>query len=84
MAAMRGFGNHTSIPRPIAIGLIAVALAVSGMIGWKLLAPPPDPTAGMSEEQQKAEIQRRVRQTGQKILTDRLLGSKAGLSGATK
>jgi hypothetical protein len=77
--------DRASIPMPVVIGVIVVVLGVIGFVGWKMLAPPPDPAAGMSEEQRQAAIQERVQKTGQKILMDKMMGNqKPGLSGATK
>lgn len=69
---------------PVVIGLIVVVLGVLGFVGWKMFAPPPDPAAGMSPEQQKAEIQRRVKQTGQQLIMDKITGNNSGLKGTTK
>lgn len=77
-------GKSASVPTPVVIGLIVVLLGVLGFAGWKLFGPAPDPAAGMSAEQRQAEVQRRVQQTGQKVLMDRMMGNKPGLSGATK
>jgi hypothetical protein len=77
-------GGGMSLPMPVVIGLIVVALGVVGFVGWKMFAPPPDPAAGMSPEQRRSEVQRRVQQTGQKIFMDRMMGNNSGLKGATK
>jgi hypothetical protein len=74
-----------AVPMSVVIGLIIVALGVVGFVGWKMFAPPPDPAAGMSPEQRQAAIQKRVQQTGQKMMMDKMMGNqKPGLTGATK
>ena len=77
-------GKSASVPTSVVIGLIVVILCVLGFAGWKLFGPSPDPAAGMSAEQRQAAVQRRVQQTGEKLLMDHMMGNKPGLSGATK
>jgi hypothetical protein len=83
--AKKAVTGGKTVPTPVVIGLIVVALGVVGFVGWKMFAPPPDPAAGMSPEQRQAAIQKRVQQTGQKMIMDKMMGNqKPGLTGATK
>jgi hypothetical protein len=80
-----GFSASPSVPTLIVVGILIIVLGAIGFFEWKMFAPPPDPAAGMTTDQKNAEIQRRVQQTGQKVLMDRMMGNpKPGLSGVPK